>query len=789
MKKTVKILVLLLISFSTYAQSYVLKGRITDSKTGEKLSGVHVQLLNQNNKYHSVSNVHGEFVMRNIENDAYQLIVSFLGYELYKEDKQITSDAECEIKLKQELVHLGEVVVTSLRQERMIKEISAPMEVALKQDIEAASSFTVSDVLQEEPGVALASDGAWATGINIRGLSQQRIVMLVDGNRIETATDLMASMSFFDVDDVERIEIIKSASSSLYGTGAMGGIVNVITNEGYFNSSNYFNGSFNAGYNTVNELFTRKLSFKTGSERWYFTASGALRNANDISTPEGEINNSQFEDKSISLTAGLKVKDKQNLKLKYQYFDATDVGIPGGDAFPGPGVATYTDAKRWMLSVNYEIRDINEHLKFFNFKYFHQYILRDVELFPNTVTEKPATLTIPDVFYPSGTHITDGFQLQTNWDFNEQNDFIVGIDLWRRKIETSREKYIDVYVKSSGITNHVFKDETPIPNSCFGSAGIYFQDEQRLLNDDLKVTFGGRVDGIRIANEQAYDVNRVIMNDTIDQTPDQRITFDENEEYKISWSTNLGFLYSFNEGLDLSLTAGRSFRAPSLEESFKYIDLGSYVRLGDPSLEPEKGYSLDLGLRIWKPKFSFKIDGFVNWLADMIVEKPGDFIYSTVSGDVDTIAALINTNVDEARLYGVDFAMQYNFYTNWNFYISGSFVRGEDILNNSSLPLIPPLNGRLGVRYNLPAYFGTELIVIGFADQEKVADGEIETKGYTRYDFRLNSYPMNLKSAKIQFFGGIENLFDRAYTNHLSTNRGSISIEPGRNYYIKMKVL
>ena len=279
------------------------------------------------------------------------------------------------------------------------------------------------------------------------------------------------------------------------------------------------------------------------------------------------------------------------------------------------------------------------------------------------------------------------------------------------------------------------------------------------------------------------------MNDTIDQTPDQRITFDENEEYKISWSTNLGFLYSFNEGLDLSLTAGRSFRAPSLEESFKYIDLGSYVRLGDPSLEPEKGYSLDLGLRIWKPKFSFKIDGFVNWLADMIVEKPGDFIYSTVSGDVDTIAALINTNVDEARLYGVDFAMQYNFYTNWNFYISGSFVRGEDILNNSSLPLIPPLNGRLGVRYNLPAYFGTELIVIGFADQEKVADGEIETKGYTRYDFRLNSYPMNLKSAKIQFFGGIENLFDRAYTNHLSTNRGSISIEPGRNYYIKMKVL
>lgn len=789
MKKIIKLLILVCISLTTYAQSYVLKGTIMDSKSGEKLSGVHVQLLDQNQKYFSVSNLNGEFIIRNVESGDYTLSASYLGYEIYKVDKQINSDLNFEILLQQTLIHLGEAKVTSLRQERMIKDISVPMEVTLKKDIEASSSFTVSDVLQQEPGVVLASDGVWATGINIRGLSQQRIVMLVDGNRIETATDLMASMSFFDVDDVERIEILKSASSSLYGTGAMGGIVNVITNEGYFNSSTYFNGSFNTGFNTVNELFTRKLSFKSGSERWYFTASGALRNANDINTPEGEIDNSQFEDKSISLTAGLKVKDNHSLKLKYQYFDADDVGIPGGDAFPGPAKATYTDAKRWMLSANYEIKDISDRFKLFNFKYFHQYILRDVELFPNTVTEKPATLTIPDVFYPSGTHITDGFQLQTNWKFTDKNDFIVGIDLWRRKIETSRKKYIDVYVKSSGVTNHLFRDETPIPNSCFGSGGIYFQDEQKLLNDDLKLIVGGRLDGIRIANEQAYDVNAIIMNDTIDNTPDRKITFEENEEYKISWSANIGLLYSLNESTDLTFSAGRSFRAPSLEESFKYIDLGSYVRLGDPNLDPEKGYSVDLGIRIWKPKFSFKLDGYVNWLSDMIVEESGDFIYNTVSGSIDTIPALINTNVDEARLYGVDFSTHYNFYSNWIIYISGSYVRGEDILNSSDLPLIPPFNGRVGIRYNLPGYFGTELIAIGFADQHKVAEGETETNGYTRYDFRVNSSAINLNFARVQIFGGIENIFDRAYTNHLSTNRGLISIEPGRNFYIKLKVL
>ena len=75
----------------------------------------------------------------------------------------------------------------------------------------------------------MGSDGPWATSINIRGLSENRLVILVDGHRVETATDLTASFSMIDVNDIERAEVIKGAQSSLYGTGAMGGIVNIIT--------------------------------------------------------------------------------------------------------------------------------------------------------------------------------------------------------------------------------------------------------------------------------------------------------------------------------------------------------------------------------------------------------------------------------------------------------------------------------------------------------------------------------------------------------------------------------
>lgn len=796
--KTIKLVFFLLISLNTFSQTFEFSGIVKDSESDERLGDVHIQLINQKEggNYNTISKLNGEFSIQGIEPGNYQIITSYLSYKGYNELHEINADIQLDISLDKALINLGEVVVSSMKQEQKIKEIPAPLEIVTKEKIELASSFTASDVLATEPGVSLARDGVWATGINIRGLSQQRIVMLVDGNRIETATDLMASMSFFDMDDIERIEVIKGASSSLYGTGAMGGIVNVITSHPTFSSSTYFKGSLKGGYSTVNELFTNKLTFNSGSKKWYASVSGSTRDANNINTPNGEIPNSQFSDISLSANAGYKVKENQVFELKYQYFDADDVGIPGGDAFPGPATATYSDAKRWMLSANYAITDISDQLKKFNLRYFHQYILRDVDLSPNAVSYNADSTqrTTPQLFTPSGTHTTDGGQLQTDWSFGQNNSLILGLDVWRRKVETSREKYIQMEVLDPTgnvlVTNNIVRGETPIPESCFGSAGIYFQNEQKLLNDDLKLILGGRLDGIRIANEQALDYDYLIINGTRNDTPpNQRITFEENEEYKLSWSANLGLLYSLMEDFDISFNAGRSFRAPSLEESFKYIDLGNMVRLGDPNLDPEQGYSMDLGLRIWKPKFHFKIDGFVNWLSDMIVEESGEFIYSYTSGVVDTIPALINSNVDKARLYGVDFNFQYNLYRNFVLHGTGSYVRGEDTQNDTNLPLIPPMNGSLGLRYNIPKYGGVDLQAIGFADQDKVAEGELETKGYARFDLRLYSSFINVDFAKVKFLGGIENIGDRAYRNHLATNRGSITIEPGRNFYVKMKVL
>ncbi len=699
----------------------------------------------------------------------------------------------------EKVIPLSEIVVSSFRVNRAVKELPAPLAVVGLYNFRKFSSLTLSNVLASEPGISMGSDGIWSTRAVIRGMNENRLVTLVDGNRIETATDLTASLSMIDINDIERVEVIKGAQSSLYGTGAMGGIVNIITKDGYFGNKPYFSGNITSGYNSANNFFTTHGEVNTGSSKWYLRLSGTNGNADDIRTPEGILPNSQFAFNNLSAKVGFKTFRNHTLRVQFQNYHATDVGIPGGEAFPGPAEAKYTDISRQMVSADYEIKDITSTFTQLKINYFMQYIQRDVEMIPNTVTVTPlpsdgSQRTIPELVVPIGNHLINGTQLQGTWKFGEKNNLIAGIDAWARKVTTERTKYIKTEVLDAGgtviKTNNIVRGETPIPVSTFGSAGIFLQDEHK-YNDRLRIILGGRFDGIMVKNKKGFDVDYLIINGVRNDTPpNQRITFEEGKTGSISWSANAGILYRIINNADLSVSVARAFRAPSLEERFKYIDLGNYVRLGDPELLPERGFSSDLGIRVWKPEFNFQADVFMNHISNMIVETPGQFIYTIntgpAEGTTDTLPALVNANVSKALLYGFDFGLQYNFHSNFVLFASGAYVRGKDIEADANLPQIPPLNGRLGLRYTFDGIGSAELVATGAARQDKIAEGEKETGGYIRYDISFNSENIRLWKIRFRVFAGIDNLTDRSYTNHLATNRGSISVEPGRNFYLRI---
>jgi hemoglobin/transferrin/lactoferrin receptor protein len=724
------------------------------------------------------------------------IVLTFTSYGQTPRNQDPLSDS---IPLTDRNIPIGEVVVSSLRMDRKVRELPASLSVAGAYDYQKQSAGTLSDVLDREPGISMGRDGIWATNINIRGLGETRLVTLIDGNRVETATDLTASFSMVDVNDIERVEVIKGAQSVLYGTGAMGGIVNIITKDGSYAGKPYLSGDVISGFASANRLFTTHGALNAGSEKWYLRVSGMMSHADDMRTPEGVLPNSQFSTNNLTAKIGLKPFTRHAFKVQYQRNWGNDIGIPGGDAFPGPAEATYTDIGRHLLAAHYAITRVTDKLTSLKLNYFTQYILRDVSMVPNTVTETSLPngnrqRTTPERIIPTGEHLTNGAQLQSTWQLSDKNIFIGGVDLWGRKLTTDRKKFITLEVLNPEgkiiQTNHIERGETPIPESYFTSAGLFMQNETHMLNDRLTLMTGGRLDEVWIHNEQGTDVDYLIINGTRnDSPPTRRITFEKEDNQSFSWSANAGILYQIQKNTDLSLNLARSFRAPSLEERFKYIDLGNLVRLGDPSLKPESAYSADLGVRIWNPGLTMQAGIFINRITNMIVETPGEFVFTLTSEtDPDTIPALINSNVSKALLYGFDFKVDYTVSHNWVMFLSGAYVRGKETSTQEDLPMIPPLNGRVGIRYSRQNTGSAELILAGAAKQNKITEGEQETEGYYRLDATLSTQEIHLGITDLQLFAGIDNLTNHRYTNHLSTNRGSISVEPGRNIFVRLKL-
>ncbi|MGN0033139.1 MAG: TonB-dependent receptor [Candidatus Limimorpha sp.] len=696
------------------------------------------------------------------------------------------------------IVKLEDVIVSSLKVDKKIADAPASITIVDAMKYEERSSFTVADGLRGEPGLFMGGDGVWATNINVRGMGENRLVTLVDGNRIETATDLTASLSMIDVNDIDRVEVIKGAQSVLYGSGAMGGSVNVITKDGHFGNQYYINGSVMGAYSSVNNSNNEYISVMTGDKRWYVKLNAGYSKANDINTPMGILKNSGYESNNIALRAGLKLTDNHIVKINFQRNWATNVGIPGGSAFPKSGVAKYKDIGRTLLNASYEITNITDKFKSLKINAFVQNIIRNVEMEPNQVTTKELDngniqITKANLFVPKGTHLTYGGQAQGTWKFGGSNTLIAGIDVWRRDITSTRTKFITITVEKPDGTivkeNNVERVESPLPNASFTSAGLFVQDEMDFFDNRLNITLGGRLDGIFVQNEECHDVDYIITNGITNNHPaGQRITFEKGSKSDISFSANLGAIYKLTGSLDIVLNAARSYRAPSLEERFKYIDLTSKVRLGNVNLKAEDGLSMDLGLRFWGDNFTVQASAFASKINNMIVERDGIFIYNTTDGATDTLPALVLDNVSKALLYGLDFDLNYRICNTLEAFASGTYVMGIETSTDDYLPNIPPVNAKVGIAYTYRKIGSIALSLTAVGDKHLVAQGEKTTDAYARLDMSLNTRVFSFGSIGLQLFGGIENITDAEYVNFFSTNRSDIDCEPGRNIYIKGKI-
>lgn len=783
---------LIIFSAKPASGQFQISGKVLDENSEYPLSGAVIILYP--GELSTVSDDSGRFSICNVNIENVTVKVNMIGYKNVSIYKKLSASENnfIIINLAEMNIMTGEIEVYSTKIEHQLKYSIFPIALVSKKNIAGVNPVSVSEVISTKPGLNLIRDGIWATDINIRGMSRDNIVVLINGNRIETANNLSARLSLVDMNTIERIEVIKGGTSSIYGSGGTGGVVSITTLSGKYEKKFSLNGVLSGAYASVNEMTNPGLSLYLSSEKMYANLYTIFRQASDMKIPSGIIPNSSFRDYGISLNSGIRFSRNNLLTLDLQFMNTPYAGIPGGyPLFPNTATVTYEPAERQLAALTYENRNVSGLISDLSVKIFFQNIFRNVNVAPDNFVIVPGTATTPArkitnvSIDPDGSHYSSGAIIEAEFVTNSNNKLIGGIDLWRRKLETSRERtqIIEVLDSNNNVvsTSIIQTGDIPIPDSRYTSIGLFAQDQISIMNDKLFLDFSARADGIYISNEQSVSPLYVITNGVISNSPaDQIVLWEASASSDLSWSFNSGGNYILSSELNYALNFSYAYRSPSLEERFQYIDLGNVVRLGNPLLNPETGYFISTSLKYWGEDLNLSLELYANYLSDLVTEIPG--IYENRN-------AFIKTNIGSARLAGFDAEWAYNFYGGLVFYGGASFVNGEDTYNGSALPQIPPLNGNIGLKYDLNNLFNLNLNTFVYAAQNRVAPGEITTPGYVVFNFYTGINKLFLSGYEMGIDAGIENIFDNDYRDHLSTGRGSVTSEPGRNFFFKANLV
>jgi len=236
-KKTIIILITLsVLSLNLFGQvqnGEVIVGRVSSLETGEPLTGVNIYL--ENTTYGAASNGKGEYKILNVPPGEYNLVATYIGFKNFYKEIVIKRDQVFHLDIGMEMASLmgEEVVVTATRTPAVIKNVPIRTEVLTPVVMKKREAKTVYEALEAVPGVRVeqqCSNCNYST-LRVEGLEGGYAQTLIDGQPIFTGLAGVYGLQQMQTGNIEKIEVVKGASSALYGSDAMGGVVNIIMKE------------------------------------------------------------------------------------------------------------------------------------------------------------------------------------------------------------------------------------------------------------------------------------------------------------------------------------------------------------------------------------------------------------------------------------------------------------------------------------------------------------------------------------------------------------------------------
>jgi len=276
----------------------------------------------------AVSDNAGYYIIKNIKPGTYSLRVSLIGYETQEIPVNIHSgDNFADIIIKESNINLNEVVVTGTRSEKMLKNVPVLTQVIYGSKMLDLGITNATVALQNMvPGLDVSYFGQRAS-ISMQGMDSKYVLFLVDGERIAGEVNGDIDYSMLNMENIERIEVIKGASSSLYGSNAIGGVINIITKK----ITDNFEGRFYSRYSKYSELATGAgISLKKGIVGSRTSLNYSHTNGYD-NTPESSHDWTQNPYSSFSINQKFEITPTSRLSFTpyatYYQFERGNVSV------------------------------------------------------------------------------------------------------------------------------------------------------------------------------------------------------------------------------------------------------------------------------------------------------------------------------------------------------------------------------------------------------------------------------------------------------------------------------
>ena len=222
-----------------------ISGIVTDMNN-EPLPGATI-VVKELSTLGAVANVDGHYELRLPDNKDYTLTATFVGYIDVSKKVSDKQEDVLNFQLTESSTTLDQVVVTGTRTPKLLKDVPIVTRVISDLDIKRMDATNISDLLQTElPGIEFSYSMNQQTSLNMSGFGGNSVLFLVDGERLAGETLDNVDYSRLNMDNVQRIEIVKGAASSLYGSNAVGGVVNIISRESQEPWSVNVNGRYGA---------------------------------------------------------------------------------------------------------------------------------------------------------------------------------------------------------------------------------------------------------------------------------------------------------------------------------------------------------------------------------------------------------------------------------------------------------------------------------------------------------------------------------------------------------------